>query len=294
MHSICDLYTERMSIELRELRCLVAIVDRGSFTDAALELRMSQAAVSRNLASLERKLGIRLVGRTTRRLDLTAAGEGVLRQARRVLAGVDELEREAVAGSDRVRIGYAWSALGRHTVPFQRRWAAAHPGVELELVRSNTATAGLADGTADLAILRRPPPTAEYDLVLIGLEKRVCALASDDRWAKRRSLSLAEIAERTVAIDAATGTTTLALWPSSAPPAAIANTHDVEDWLTTISSGRAVGVSAESTGDQYRRAGLVYRPVRDAPPIPVYLAWSRADPPRDRDAVADLLVDLYR
>jgi len=283
-----------MSVELRELRCLVAVVDRGSFTDAGLELRISQAAVSRNLASLERKLGVRLVRRTTRRLDLTAAGERALRQARRVLAGVDELEREATNENALLRIGYAWSALGRHTVPFQRRWAAAHPGIELELVRSNTATAGLADGTAQLAILRRPPPTDGFDLVLIGLEKRVCAMAADDSWAKRRSVTLAEIAQRTVAIDAATGTTSLALWPESAPPRAIARTTDVEDWLTIISSGRAVGVSAESTGDQYRRAGIVYRPVRDAAPIPVYVAWSRADPPRDRDAVVELLVDLYR
>jgi DNA-binding transcriptional LysR family regulator len=209
-----------MSIELRELRCFVAIVERGSFTDAAIELRMSQAAVSRNLASLERKLGIRLLGRTTRRLELTAGGERALRQARRVLSGVDELERGARSENSVVRIGYAWSALGRHTVPFQRRWAAAHPDIELELARSNTATAGLADGTAQLAILRRPPPTDDYDLVLIGLEKRVCAMAADDPWAKRRSVTLAEIAQRTVAIDAATGTTTLALWPESAPPRA--------------------------------------------------------------------------
>jgi DNA-binding transcriptional LysR family regulator len=283
-----------MSIELRELRCFVAIVERGSFTDAAIELRMSQAAVSRNLASLERKLGIRLLGRTTRRLDLTAGGERALRQARRVLSGVDELERGAKSENAIVRIGYAWSALGRHTVPFQRRWAAAHPGIELEFARSNTPTAGLADGTAQLAILRRPPPTDDYDLVLIGLEKRVCAIAADDPWAKRRWVTLAEIAQRTVAIDAATGTTTLALWPESAPPRAIAKTSDVEDWLTTISGGRAVGVSAESTGDQYRRAGIVYRPVRDASPIPVYVAWSRAEPPRDRDAVVELLIDLYR
>lgn len=294
MHDCRYSYTGRMSIELRELRCLVAIVERGSFTDAALELGMSQATVSRNLASLERTLGIRLVRRTTRRLELTAAGERALRQARRVLAGVDDLERDALGGNAHVRIGYAWSALGRHTVPFQRRWAAAHPGLELELVRSNTATAGLADGIADLAILRRVPPTDDYDLVLIGLERRVCAMAADDVWAKRRSVTLAEIAARTVAIDAATGTTSLALWPESAPPRAVANTTDVEDWLTMISAGRAVGVTAESTGDQYRRAGLVYRPVRDASPIPVYVAWSRAEPPRDRDAVVELLIDLYR
>lgn len=283
-----------MSVELRELRCLVAIVDRGTFTDAAVELRMSQAAVSRNLASLERKLGVRLVRRTTRRLELTEAGDRALRRARRVLAGIDELEREARSENRIVRIGYAWSALGRRTVPFQRRWAAAHPGIELELVRSNTTTAGLADGTARLAILRRVPPTSHYDLVLVGLEKRVCAMAADDVWARRRSVTLAEIAERTVAIDVATGTTTLALWPQDAPPHSVTHTADVEDWLTTITAGRAVGVTAESTRDQYRRAGIVYRPVRDAPPIAVYLAWSRADAPHDRDLVVELLIDLYR
>jgi DNA-binding transcriptional LysR family regulator len=294
MHTTGYSYTGRMDIELRELRCLVAIVDQGSFTDAGLDLRMSQAAVSRNLASLERKLGVRLIIRSTRRLELTEAGERTLRRARRALAEVDELARDASAAQSRVRLGYAWSALGRHTVPFQRRWAAAHPERELLLVRSNTATAGLADGTADLAIVRRPPPASDYDLVLIGLERRVCAMPADDAWSGRRSLSLGEIAERDVAIDTATGTTSLALWPESAQPRGVVDTHDVEDWLTTISSGRALGISAQSTADQYRRPGVVFRPVRDAPPVPVYVAWRRSDPPRDRDAVVELLIDLYR
>ena len=283
-----------MSIELRELRCLVAVVDSGSFTDAGLDLRMSQAAVSRNLASLERKLGVRLVRRTTRRLELTDAGERALRNARRVLSAVDELERDAHNENQVVRVGYAWSALGRHTVPFQRRWVAAHPAIGLELVRSNTSTAGLADGSTQLAILRRPPPTDDYDMVLIGLERRYCAMAADDPWATRRSVTMGELADRTIAIDQATGTTVLELWPDDARPRGVVETHDVDDWLTVISSGRAVGVSAESTGDQYRRPGIVYRPVRDASPIPVYIAWPRADPPRDRAAIVDLLIDLYR
>jgi DNA-binding transcriptional LysR family regulator len=266
-----------MNVDLRELRCLVAIVDSGTFTDAGLDLRMSQAAVSRNLASLERKL----VRRTTRSIELTDAGQRVLRQARRVLAAVHDIEAEAASGHGIVRIGYAWSALGRHTGPFQRRWAAAHPEVELELVRSNTPTAGLADGSSQLAVLRRPPPANDFDLVLIGLERRFCALPSD------------ELAGRTVAIDSATGSTAADLWPEGRRPRFI-DTRDVEDWLTLISAGRAVGITAESTVDQYRRAGIVYRPVRDATPIPVYLAWSRSDPPPERAAVIDLLVDLYR
>lgn len=65
-----------MSVELRQLRCLVAIVETGTFTDAAIELGISQAAVSRTLASLEAELGVRLLRRTTREVALTAAGAG--------------------------------------------------------------------------------------------------------------------------------------------------------------------------------------------------------------------------
>ena len=283
-----------MSIELRQLRCLVAIAESGSFTDAAIELGVSQAAVSRNLASLESSLGVRLVQRTTRSMALTVAGERTLRHARRVLSGLADLEKDARSGRSTLRIGYAWSALGKHTFEFQRRWAAAHPLVDLQLVRTNTPTAGLAEGTADIAILRRPPDTKDYDLVLVGTEKRYCAMASDDPLASHRSVTLAQVAERPLVIDGRTGTTSLTLWPEGTEPKATLSTSNVDDWLTEIGSGRARGVSAEATAHQYRRPGLAYRLIRDAPPVPVYAAWPRTDPPSERAAVIELLAGLYR
>jgi len=63
-----------MDLELRHLRCLVAIVDSGTFTDAAIELGISQAAVSRNLMALEQVLGVRLLHRTSRSITPTTAG----------------------------------------------------------------------------------------------------------------------------------------------------------------------------------------------------------------------------
>ena len=78
MHDVYDLYTLVMSIELRQLRCLVAIAEAGSFTDAAIDLGISQAAASRTLASLEAALGVRLLRRTTREVTLTAAAVGLL------------------------------------------------------------------------------------------------------------------------------------------------------------------------------------------------------------------------
>lgn len=283
-----------MDVELRHLRSLVSVVDTGTFTDAGIELGISQAAVSRNVAALESVLGVRLLQRTTRSVELAPAGERVLRNARRVLAVVSDLRREAAAGTSTIRIGYAWSALGKHTPEFQRRWATALPLHELRLIRSNTATAGLREGTSDLVILRRVPEASDIEIVLIGTERRYCAMSVDDPLAKKRTVTLAQIATAPLAVDDRTGSTRLDLWPDHDRPQKIISTNDVDDWLTVISSAAARGVTAESTANQYRRRGLTYRAVRDAPPVPVYAAWSRIEPPLVLREVISLLADLYR
>jgi len=285
-------YAARMTVELRHLRCLVAIVDAGSFTDAAAALGVSQAAVSRTLAALEDELGVRLLRRTARQVSPTAAGQRVLDRSRRLLAEVQDLVTEAGGGTSRLRIGHAWSAMGRHTVDFQRRWAALHPGTELHLVRTNSPTAGLAEGACDLAVVRVAPDARRFDSALVGVERRLCALAADDPWARRRSLRLAEIAERTLLVDRRTGTTTEELWPEGARPA-VEHTQDVDDWLTAIATGRCVGVTADGTAAQYQRPGVVYRPIRDAEPVAVRLAWWRDDPHPAAPAAVALLTELY-
>ncbi|WP_254712024.1 LysR family transcriptional regulator [Streptomyces sp. TRM64462] len=280
-------------LELRHLRCLVAIVDTGSFTDAAIELGVSQAAVSRTLRALETLLGIRLLHRTSRTVTPTTAGVQVLARARYVLAGAEELVREAATGHTRLRIGHAWSAMGRHTAEFQRRWHARHPDVELHLIRHNTPTGGLAEGLCDLAVVRTPVDVRRYDHALVGHETRYVAMAADDPWARRRTVGLDEIRERVLVVDRGTGSTTVDLWPEEARPA-VRYIHDVDDWLAAIATGRRVGVTPHATVTQYRRDGIVYRRVRDAPPVPVHLIWRRHDPHPATHAAVALLGELYR
>lgn len=282
-----------MSLELRQLRCLVAIIDAGTFTDAAIELGVSQAAVSRAVAGLEAELGARLLRRTTREVAVTAIGARVLVHARRVLAEADDLIREAATGHSRLRVGYAWSAMGRHTLPFQRRWPLLRPDTELHLVRTNSATGGLAEGACDLAVVRTAPDERRFESVIVGLERRFCAMAGDDPWARRRSLRMAEISARTLVVDRRTGTTTTDLWPARARPE-VEYTQDIDDWLAVIATGRCVGVTAEATVAQYPRPGIVYRPLRDAPPIAVRLVWWRGDPHPAAPAAVELLSGLYR
>jgi len=282
-----------MDLELRHLRCLVAIVDAGSFTDAAIELGISQAAVSRNLIALEQVLGVRLLHRTSRTITPTTAGVHALAQARQVLAAADNLVAEATTGHTRLRIGHPWSAMGRHTREFQRRWAARYPAVELELIRTNSATGGLAEGLCDLAVLRTTVDSSRFASAVVGHERRYCALAADDPWARRRSIRLDEVAQRTVLIDRRTGTTTAALWPADAQPR-VQDTRDIDDWLAVIAAGGGIGITPEGTTAQYRRDGVVFRPVRDAPPITVQMIWRRHDPHPSTHAAVALLTELYR
>src|ERR1700722_79374 len=201
-----------MDLELRHLRCLVAIVDSGTFTDAAIELGISQAAVSQNLMSLERILGVRLLHRTSRNITPTTAGVHALVQARQVLAAAENLVSGAATGHTKLRVGHAWSAMGRHTREFQHRWAVRYPGVELHLIRTNSATGGLAEGLCDIAVLRTAVNSKRFASAIVGQEGRYCALAADDPWARRRSIKLAEVPQRTLLIDHPTGTTTSHQW----------------------------------------------------------------------------------
>jgi DNA-binding transcriptional LysR family regulator len=268
-----------MAIDLRQLRALVAVVDEGTFTDAAIALGTSQASVSRAVAALEDALAARVLSRTTRQVATTAVGTRVLEHARQALAAVAALEQVAARTDAEIRVGYAWSALGGHTAPVQRRWAESHPGRELVLVASNTPSAGLAEGLADVAVLRRALADARFATEPVGSEDRYAVLSSADPLAHRRSVRLADFVGRTLAVDRRTGTTGDHLWPPGQAPGGYRDVHGVEDLLTLVVAGQAVGMTSAATTHQHRRPGVVYRRVRDAPPVHVLLAWWREDPP---------------
>jgi DNA-binding transcriptional LysR family regulator len=208
-------------------------------------------------------------------------------------SAADNLVREATTGHTRLRIGHAWSAMGRHTPEFQRRWAARYPEIELQLIRANSATGGLAEGLCDLAVVRTPPDERRFASAVVGQERRYCALADDDPWARHRSVRLEEVGRRTVVLDRRTGSTSTDLWPSGTQPA-VEYTQDIDDWLAVIATGRCVGITPESTVVQYRRQGIVFRPLRDADPVAVWCIWRRQDPHPATHAAVALASDLYR
>ncbi|MFN8167633.1 MAG: LysR family transcriptional regulator [Candidatus Nanopelagicales bacterium] len=282
-----------MDLELRHLRALVAVVDEGTFTDAAVALGVSQASVSRSVAALEAALGVRLLQRTTREVSLTVAGASAIEHARRALAEVAALGRAVDTLAGEIRVGYSWAALGRHTTAVQRRWASEHPGSSLLFVQSPSRNAGLSDGVADIAVVRRPLDDRRFRTAVVGTEPRYAVVAADDPLARRRSVALRDFAGRTIGIDSVTGTTTPELWPDGDGPAATREIHGVDEWLTLIAAGQAVGMTSEATVRQHPRPGVAYRRVRDAPPVQVQLAWWKDDPPRHVTALVRLITEEY-
>lgn len=124
-------------MELRQVRYFVAVARRKHFTQAAEELQLAQPALSQQIQQLERELGVTLFERTSRRVNLTSAGEAFLTRAERILAEVErarvEMQEFAGLGRGRVLIG-ALQSLGVFRFPaLLARFHARYPGIEIVL-----------------------------------------------------------------------------------------------------------------------------------------------------------------
>ncbi|WP_082746993.1 LysR family transcriptional regulator [Burkholderia sp. MSMB1826] len=125
------------SQHVRAIASLIQTVDAGSFAAAGRQLGVTSAAISKNVAALEKALGVRLVNRTTRTLKLTEEGQAFVRQARVALetlnAAVDTVAAQRTAPTGRVRISTS-AAFGRdHVLPTLPSLLARYPGLSVEV-----------------------------------------------------------------------------------------------------------------------------------------------------------------
>lgn len=267
------LCSARMSIELRHFRCFLAIADTLSITRAAERLHLTQPAVSRTLRQLEHALGVRLVDRSTHHLALTPDGLAFRDRAAVAVTAFDRALGYAHHTDWPLRLGHAWSAAGTDTTALLRRWHEEHPGTPLELLRIDDRTAGLTRGEVDAALLRGEVRAPGLITEQLTTEPRVAGLPADDPLAHRTALALTDLADRTIAVNTVSGTTTLDLWPAAARPASTITIGNTDDWLAAITGGRAVGVTTSATAEMHPHPAMAYVPLTDAPPVPVVLAW---------------------
>jgi DNA-binding transcriptional LysR family regulator len=124
---------------IEDLRLFDGIVRAGSLSGAAQSFDVSLTLVSKRLKRLEATLGVRLVQRTTRQLQLTEEGEEFLQRCRLVLDAVEAAEEVGEAGTHKgvVRVTAAVAFAQRHVAPRLPRFLSANPGVSIQLIASN-------------------------------------------------------------------------------------------------------------------------------------------------------------
>jgi len=129
-----------------EMETFVLVAETGSFTDAAKELQLTPSAVSKMITRLEDRLGVRLLQRTTRQVNMTAEGRTYYDQARGILAELDAVEA-SVGGAEAeprglLRVTLAHGFGMQQIVPLLPEFLARHPKVDVHL--------GFADHVVDL------------------------------------------------------------------------------------------------------------------------------------------------
>jgi len=186
-------------MELRHLRYFVAVAQESSFTRAAQRLHISQPPLSQQIGDLESELGTRLLMRTSRRVELTAAGEAFLEHAKAILERVEQARSHAQAigsgGAGRLEIGLSGSLLLGPMPQLIAAYRRSQPAVAVVLHEMTPAAqlAGLRDRKIDLSFSR----TALNDDVLVSeqvwADPVVVALPRGHPMTKRRKLALIDL-----------------------------------------------------------------------------------------------------
>ncbi len=187
------------------MRYVVAVAETGNFTRAAERCFVVQSALSHQIKALERELGFELFARTSRRVDITAAGAAFLPEARRALDAADRAVADAAAAIGEVRgrlvLGVIPTVTGIDVPAALLAFRTAHPAVSISLQvgGSDEFITGIRAGTVDVGVLGLPSgdvPTGVRSRV-IARDRHVAVVAADHPLAGRRSIDLARLAEET-------------------------------------------------------------------------------------------------
>lgn len=268
-----DLCSTGMDVELRHLRAFTAVATERSFTAASRQLLITQPALTRTVQQLESALGVQLLERTSRRVELTAAGRGFLVHIQSVLRDLDLAVAEAV-GERELRIGFAWILPAPWITETTAAFEAA-TGAAARLVRRDDLEASLCQSEIDVALTRAS--LRSRDVVEVGVleESRVAAVGARSPLAGRDQVTWGELAEHPVVMNTRSGSTRAELWPEHQRPQQIIECGNYDEWIAEVAAGHGVGATALSASLAYTHPGIVYLPLVDAPPVTLHLSWSR-------------------
>ncbi len=271
-------------VTLRQLRYFAALGTELNYRRAADTLFITQPALSTAIKQLEHQFGVVLFTRSTREVALTDLGAAWLPQVQQALAGVDAVVANLVtlSGTQQgvLRLGYLIGTGADLLFRIVRHFEAAHPGVVVEPTEFDFAdpTAGLREGSMEVALIRPPVDLPEHRMLILDAESWVACLPRDHRFAERADVDITELLEEPIVCAPLTAGSWRDYWMAmdvrgNRPPsiAGVAATYEAE--TTMVARGLGISFTTSSVAHFYDRPGIAYVPITGRPPSYTALAW---------------------
>lgn len=279
-------------MDLQQMRYVVAVAEARNFTRAAERCSVVQSSLSHRIADPERELGVRLFARSSRRTELTSAGEAFLAAARECLAAADRAAADAAGAAGIVRgrlaVGVLVTTAAVDVPELLQRYRARHPDVRVQLRAggSDELAEAIRRGELDIAFLGFPEgvrPSGVEALVL-DEDEHVLVVPAGHRLAGAARVALADVADE-VFVDFMGGTPARAQADLAFSAAGlvrdVAYEAGVVELITRLIA-RGLGVALLPSAfvrplvDGHPELALVT--VVDGPRRVEYLAWNRFNP----------------
>ena len=279
-------------MDLRQLRYFVAVGEELHFSRASARLNLAQSALSSQIRQLEAEVGGPLFVRSTRRVELTPAGEALLTDAREILAAADgALTRcRALARGEtgELVIGSLGPAPGGVLAPVLARFSGRHPNVRVEIraLDFTEVVSALREHRVDLAFLYLPLDEPDFELTPLLTEQRIVVLPHDHPLASRAALRPADLdGEMFVKQPDSIPDSWCDFWLlvdelGHRPPVSPYKGETLEEWLHLIGRGEGIDTAPAIIARYYSWPEVAFVPLVDAEPATVVLArrGDTADP----------------
>ena len=275
----------RPRFDLRHVACFLAVVEHGSFRQAARHLNIAQPALSRTLRNLEEGLGALLISRDRRRLELTPAGRVFAAGGARLLREAADLAHNAARADKgllgQLRVSYTDFAIAGALPDIVNAFRATFPDISVTFTPGVTATQidALREGRIDAGFLTGPIDLPFLQTHTVQRDHMVAVLPAGHRLAEQRRVALGDLADEGFVLGASerwshfhTHVTHVCQGAGFLPRLA-QEAADSEAILGLVAAGIGVTLSIESIARRPRRGIVMRRLVGDPYEIPTVLAW---------------------
>ncbi len=292
-----------MSFSLKQIRYFIAAAESGQISHAAVELNVSQSAVTAAIQQLEAILGMRLFVRKSNGVALTFEGSRFLQHARNIIAAVDEAMRVPTAASREtrglVRLGVSYTVAGYFLPAHLARFRRSFPDVTVELQEAARPEIerDLVGGTLDLAVILTSnlADTRAIEHETLIRSRRRLWMPADHPLARADHVGFAEVAAEpyvALTVDEALQTTMRYWEVTPYRPKVIFRTSSVEAVRSMVAAGMGVTILSDMVWRPWSLEGQRIETRVLADPVPsmdVGLAWPRG---AELSAAARAFVDF--